>query len=144
MAQRCFDVFRGLNLSQELHDLLADVDVMKITKTSANDIYRFHIQSDRLILKENIFKVESAIAKQVFAGTDTKVRLVEKYNLSKQYDVKKLWDIYYDSLLLEYKDRDVIVFSMLKNAQYEFTDETHLTICLAESIISDAYGLNFK
>ncbi len=144
MAQKFFDVFRGLNLSQELSDMLADVLVTKITKTSANDIYRFHIQSDRLILKENIFKIEAAIKKQIFAKTDTRPRLVEKYNLSRQYDVKKLWDIYFDSLLLEYKDRDVIVFSMLKNARYEFTDEQHLTIKLAESIISDAYAKKVK
>ncbi len=144
MAQKFFDVFGGLKLSQELQELLADVFVTKITKTSANDIYRFHIQSGRLILKESILKIESAIEKQIFAGTDTKVRLVEKYNLSRQYDVIKLWDIYYDSLLLEYKDRDVIVFSMLKNAQYEFANETHLTIRLAESIISDAYAQKVK
>ncbi|MCM1467905.1 MAG: hypothetical protein NC086_07120, partial [Alistipes sp.] len=144
MAQKFFDVFKGLNLSQELSGMLADVEVTKITKTSANDVYRFYIQSDRLILKENIFKIESAIRKQIFAKTDTKPRLVEKYNLSKQYDVKKLWDIYFDSLLLEYKDKDVIVFSMLKNAAYEFTDETHMTIRLPESIISDAYAQKVK
>lgn len=144
MAQKFFDVFRGLNLSQELSDMLADVEVTKITKTSANDIYRFHIQSDRLILKENILKIEAAIKKQIFAKTDTRPRLVEKYNLSRQYDVKKLWDIYFDSLLLEYKDRDVIVFSMLKNARYEFSDEQHLIIKLAESIISDAYAEKVK
>ena len=51
MAQKFFEVFKELSLSEELKDVLADVLVTKITKTSANDIYRFHIQSERLIFK---------------------------------------------------------------------------------------------
>ncbi|MDD6571670.1 MAG: PolC-type DNA polymerase III, partial [Thermoflexaceae bacterium] len=144
MAQKFFDVFKELSLSQELKDILADVSVTKITKTSANDIYRFYVQSERLISKENIFKIEDAITKQVFKKSGTKAKLVERYNLSRQYTTKKLWDIYYESLLLEYKERDVIVYSMLKGAEYEFLDETHLKIMLTESIISDAYAEKVK
>ena len=144
MAQKFFEVFKELSLSQELKDMLADVEVTKITKTSANDIYRFHVQSDRLIAKENILKIEDAITKQVFKKTPTKAKLVERYNLSRQYTAPKLWDIYFESLLLEYKERDVIVFSMLKNAKYTFLDDSHLKIDLAESIISDAYADKVK
>ncbi len=144
MAQKFFEVFKELKLADDLMDMLADVEVTKITKTSANDIYRFHIFSERLILKEYILKIEDAINKQIFKDSNTQARIVERYNLSKQYDVKNLWEIYFESLLLEYKERDVIVYSMLKAASFTFTDDMHLKIELTESIISDAYADKVK
>ena len=139
MGQKFFEVFNGLSMPKELTDILADVEVTKITKTSANDVYRFHIQSDRLIEKEYILKAEAIITKNIFKGK-TKAKIIERYNLSKQYTAPKLWDIYYDSLLLEFKEQDIIIYSMLKKAQYTFTDDMHLTIHAAESIVSDYYS----
>ncbi|MGN0160352.1 MAG: PolC-type DNA polymerase III [Lachnospiraceae bacterium] len=144
MSQMFFEVFKELPLNKELTELMQQVEVTKISKTSTNDVYRFYIQSSRLISKENILKIEKAIDKKVFANSNTRARLVERYNLSKQYTTRKLWDIYFESLLLEYKHQDVIIYSMLKGAEYHFEDDEHLVITLAETIISETYSERVK
>ncbi len=139
MSQKFFEVFKDISLPQELKDMLADVLITKITKTSANDVYRFHIESERLILKEDIIKIENAITRQVFKGTGTTARIIERYYLSKQYNAAKLWDIYKESILLEYREKDAIIYSVLKSAKFKFTDDEQLNISLAKSIVSEEY-----
>lgn len=140
MAEMFFGVFRDLQLDKELKELLADAKVEKITKTSANDAYRFHIVSNRLIEKEYIYNIEEEIRKQVFKGADISVKLIERYELSGAYTPKKLLDVYFDSLLCEMKHKNALYYNLLRNSQYVFEDENTLVFKTDKTIVAEEFA----
>jgi DNA polymerase-3 subunit alpha (Gram-positive type) len=138
--QAFFDVFKTLKITDELRDIFLDVLISKISKSSAAGTYRFQIESSRIIAKENIFKMENEINRQVLYKSGYTARLAERYHLSAQYTPEKLFRIYKESLLEELKFHNMLYYSMFKDAECEFTQENVLTIKAAKSIVADAYG----
>ncbi|EEC57089.1 hypothetical protein BACPEC_01577 [[Bacteroides] pectinophilus ATCC 43243] len=100
-----FEVFSALRIDdQELKDNFADAEVVKVTKTSTNSLARVYVKSRHLIHKELVYKMEDILKSQVFRIKNMDVRIIDRYDLSKQYTPQKIMDVYYDSILLSWKN----------------------------------------
>ncbi len=123
MSKAFFDVFPSLKLDTGLQDLFAQVTVDKVTSTKRKDFLRVYIASDRLIQKEDIFRVEKEIKKQFFPNMPIVIKFYEHFHLSAQYDAKKLMDAYGDSILLELREYSPVEYNLFKRADISFVDE---------------------
>ena len=129
MSKAFFDVFPSLKLDTGLQDLFAQVTVDKVTSTKRKDFLRVYITSERLIQKEDVFRVEKDIKKQFFPNMPIVIKFYEHFHLSAQYDPKKLMDAYGDSILAELREYSPVEYNLFKRADIEFTeDKMQLTV----------------
>ncbi len=110
------------------------VQVERISATRAHDLYRVYITCERLIEKSVIYKVEKELQRQLFStrplpsGALPEVKIYEKFQLSGQYTLSALMDMYQESLLLELRNYSPILYSMLKNGQITYTSENSIVL----------------
>ena len=100
MEKMFFEVFPQLQLGEHLSGLFAQVVVPKVTMTSAKDLIRVYISSEKLIHKKYILETERSIKDQLFSAVDVKIKIIEKFTLSRQYTPEKLMPLYRESILL--------------------------------------------
>ena len=130
------EVFPSLQLDNELKKLLETAEVTKISANHDHSHIRIYLLAERLIFKSNIWTIEEAIAKQIFAGQDINVKIIEKFKLSEQYNAQSLTDIYFDSILEELNDYSVLEYNLLRTAKKKFDKPNHLLLTLEETIIA--------
>ena len=135
MAKKFFDVFPTLKLDTGIYDLFEQTMVEKVSATRRKDFLRIYLSSDRLIQKEDIFKVEREIKKQFFPSATMVIRIYEKYNLSAGYTPKKLTDVYRESILLELKAHSPIEYNMFKNADFDYPEEGQVRLTMEDTIL---------
>ncbi len=134
MSQSFFEVFPTLKLEGDCRAYMELTTVERIATTRARDLYKVYITCNRLIEKQYIYKIEKELQRQLFSaaeepdGKGPEVKIYEKFILSDQYDVKKLLDIYMDSILMEIRNYSPLLYSMLKKAEitYKGDNETVL------------------
>lgn len=136
MAKRFFDVFPGLKLDGGVRSLFEKVSVERVTATRQKDFIRVYISCERLILKEMIFDMEEEIKKQLFPNCNITVKIQEKFHLSAQYDLEKLLDVYYDSILLELKECSPVEYSIFRNAEITFPGDGRLKLAVPDTVIA--------
>ncbi|MCR4956016.1 MAG: PolC-type DNA polymerase III [Lachnospiraceae bacterium] len=136
MSKKLFDVFDELNIDHDLLNLLQNVEVEKISTNSARDFLRIYILSPRIIFKKNIYLLEEELKKQIFKNKDLKVVIKERFALSKQYNAKTLYDVYKDSMLLELKHKNNLLFSVMETAHVDFEENNNMKVSLKNTIVS--------
>ena len=136
MAKRFGEVFPGLQLSDSVRELFDKATVERVTASRRRDFVRVYLECDRLIGKEMIFDMEQEIRKQLFPNHEITVKIQEKFHLSAQYDLKKLMEIYRDSILLELKECSPVEYSIFKNAQISFPEPDRMKLSLADTVLS--------
>ncbi len=136
MGKVFFDVFPTLQLNPDVSELLADVEVTKITTNKEKSSLRIYIDSKRLIHKKSIYYMENSIASQFFPGNGTSIKVVENYHLSGQYTPEKLLESYKDSILTELRSYNAIEYSLFKRADTRFVEESVLQLTLEDSIVA--------
>ncbi len=136
MAKSFFEVFPSLQLNKEAARRFEPVFVERIGTTRRKDILRVYLFCERLIQKEDVLHVQEELKRQLFSRTDMTVRLIERYALSAQYDAKKLIDAYYDSLLLELREYDHVMFSMMKKAKFSYPEEREILIEVEDTVLA--------
>ena len=82
LQMKLFDTFPTLEFNEEMMDILADVDVLKVATNSAKTRLRVYIVSKRLIPKHIIFALEDGFRKQIPPFKTLDIHVVEKYELS--------------------------------------------------------------
>ena len=135
MGKPFFDVFPSLKLEKNVHDIMEQTTVEKVSATKRKDYLRVYILSSRLIMKEDIWQTESAIKSQLFPTANLTVKVYEKFALSEQYNAQKLLDVYYDSMLQEIREYSNVEYNILKNAQFSFPQENSVVVSLEDSVI---------
>jgi len=135
MEKPFLEVFPGLHIGDELKELLKLVMVEKVAMPKDRSSLRIYIVSPRLIHKQNIYSMEDGIAKQLFPGRSIAVKIQEKYRLSAQYTTKKLYDVYKDSILLEFKQYGMIEHNILRKGQIEFVEDDVMMITTEDNMI---------
>ncbi|MGN1186983.1 MAG: PolC-type DNA polymerase III N-terminal domain-containing protein, partial [Lachnospiraceae bacterium] len=127
---KLFEAFPTLEFNEDITDILADVEVIKVTTNSAKTRLRVYILSKRLIPKQIIFELEAAFVRQLPPFRTMDVHVVEKYELSGQYNQEKLWGLYRESILEELKRESIFDYDLLKKAKVRFTagDRMELTV----------------
>ena len=136
MEKNFFEAFPNLKLTGARKDLFEQVVVERITATRRKDILRIYIRSERLIEKEEVYGVEQEIKKQFFPKDNIIIKIYEKFILSSQYNPEKLMDIYKESVLMELKDSEHMLYTMFRQADMEFPDEQTVKLTLEDSVIT--------
>lgn len=140
MTKTFKEVFPTLKLDKDMENLLETADVTRISVNHARDFYKIYVKAKRLIFKKNIWKLEESIKKQIFKSKDITVKIIESYELSSQYTPKTLFDVYFDSILDEINSHSVLLYNLLRTSKWSFTDDTHVTVTLEETIIAKTRG----
>ncbi|MDY3250719.1 MAG: PolC-type DNA polymerase III, partial [Candidatus Choladocola sp.] len=136
--QKAFsEVFPTLDLDDSLQGLLEYVQVARVTLNRERDFMRVYLESEKLIYKKHILEIEQAIKDQLFSDVRMTVKIIEKFHLSKQYTPRKLMSVYEDSILLELKNYNALLYSLLCGAGKEFTGEDTLCLKIPDSVIAD-------
>ena len=136
MKKNFFEAFPNLKLTGARKDLFEQVVVERITATRRKDILRIYIRSERLIEKEDVYGVEQEIKKQFFPKDNIIIKIYEKFILSGQYNPEKLMDTYKDSVLMELKDTEHMLYTMFRQADMEYPDEQTVKLILEDSVIA--------
>ncbi len=134
MAKQFLEVFPTLKLNQEMAALLEPVMVERITATKRKDFLRIFLSSTYLIAKDQIFRLEKEIKKQLFPYAEMVIKIYEKYRLSAQYNPEKLLSVYRDSILLELKEYSHVEYMMFKGADIVFPEENRMTLTVRDSV----------
>ena len=136
MEKRFFEAFPNLKLTGTHKDLFEQVVVEKVTATKRKDLLRIYIRSERLIEKEDVYAVENEIKKQFFPKDNIVIKIYEKFMLSEQYNPEKLMQVYKDSILMELKECEHMLYTMFRTAQMEFPDNNTMELTLEDSVIA--------
>ena len=136
MEKNFFEAFPNLKLTGARKDLFEQVVVERITATRRKDILRIYIRSGRLIEKEEVYGVEQEIKKQFFPKDNIIIKIYEKFILSSQYNPEKLMDTYKESVLMELKDSEHMLYTMFRQADMEFPDGQTVKLTLEDSVIA--------
>ncbi len=136
MEKNFFEAFPNLKLTGARKDLFEQVVVERITATRRKDILRIYIRSERLIEKDDVYGVEQEIKKQFFPKDNIIIKIYEKFILSSQYNPEKLMDTYKDSVLMELKDTEHMLYTMFRQADMEYPDEQTVKLILEDSVIA--------
>ena len=137
MAKKFFEVFGELKLNEDLISLLQEVTVEKISTNSARDFLRVWILSPRLIQKKNIYLLEEELKKQIFKNLKLNLNIIEKYELSRQYHAEYLYRDYRESMLLELRKKNALLYNVLETARVSFEDESTMHLSLQKTLVSD-------
>ena len=135
MGKKFFDVFPTLKLDTGLKDLYGQVMVDKVSATKRKDFLRVYISSDRLIQKEDVFRVEGEIKRQFFPNAAMVIKIYERFQLSSQYTPEKLMDTYRDSILLELREYSPVEYNLFKNADVEFTEDNQMLLTVEDTVL---------
>ncbi|SHI35309.1 PolC-type DNA polymerase III [Parasporobacterium paucivorans] len=130
-----FDVFPTLEVNNELGGLFREVEVKKVTTTSAKSSLRVHIENEKPIPKDKVFIMEETIRKQVCGYAAIKVEIVEKYNMSGRYSLGDVLSLYKDSVFFEIKNTNTIGYSILKSSQIIISGENSIKITVEDGLI---------
>ena len=136
MAKAFAEVFPTLKLDDELKRLLDTAEVTKISANHDHSHIRIYLLAERLIFKSKVWKLEEEIKNQIFASQNVTVRIIEKFQLSEQYNAKTLTEIYFDSVLEELYAYSVLEYNLLRTAKKEFDKPNHLILTLEKTIIA--------
>lgn len=136
MDKLFFEVFPDLRINQDMTSLLKEAFVTKVSTNSLRDSLRIYLRSNRLIHKSNIFQLEASIKKQLFPRRSMDIKIIEKYQLSGQYNPEKLLSVYRESMLEEIKNYSLIIHSIIKNAGMNFPRVNVLQLIVTDSVIA--------
>ena len=131
-----FEVFPGLELNNELSELLKHVEVMRVVSNRDRTAVRVYINSDRLIFRKNILLLEKSIQKQLMNSNSLSVKIIEKYALSEQYSLAKLLTIYKDSIISEIKDYNIMMGIFFKKSDYDIENDNVMKLHIEDNVIS--------
>ena len=134
--KRFLDVFPGLHMDDTMQELLALVEVEKVSMSRDRSSIRVTIVSPRLIMKQDIQKLEAGIRTQLFPGKQIRIQIIEKYRLSGQYTQEKLLAAYKDSLLSELRDYSIIEYTILRKAECTFPKPDVLRMTIEDTMVN--------
>ena len=135
MGKKFFDVFPTLKLDTGLKDLYEQVIVDKVSATKRKDFLRIYISSDRLIQKEDVFRIEAEIKRQFFPNAAMVIKIYERFHLSSQYTPEKLMDAYRDSILSELHEYSPVEYNLFKKADIEFAEDNKLLLTMEDTVL---------
>ena len=137
MTKMFAEVFPPLHVEQGLQDLLEQVKVEKVTSNRAKNFIRVYLVSGKLIHKEQLFQLEKTLKKQLFGASDITVRILERYELSGQYNPEKLMELYKDSILFELRHYSMLEYNLFRGAKIEFPEANILKMELAKTTLGE-------
>lgn len=144
MAERkqFFNVFPGFECPGALKELFDNVYVSEAVLVKSEKTLKIHTDSKILIAKKDIYAIEDLLAEFVFQG-NMRVKLIEHYDLSEQYNISKLTDIYKESLLFELQTESSVLYRLVKNAEW-YMDGNIITLTLDDTFLAKTRSVDIK
>ncbi len=136
MAKSFFEVFPQLNLDTDLHGMLDDATVSKVSTTRQRNSLRIYLGCGRLLPKEKIYFLESELKRQLFPHHTMNIKIIEHFQLSEQYTLKNLLDVYWSSILTEFHRYSLLEYNLLRQAKVDVVEENTLRISLEDSVLA--------
>lgn len=137
MQKPFLEVFPTLDLEDEVQSLIEFVQVSRVTMNRERDFIRVYLESEKLIHKKYIYKIEQAIKDQLFSDVRMTVKIIEKFHLSRQYTPRNLMPVYEESILLEMKNYNALLYSLMKSAEKDFLEDDTLCLKIPDTVIAD-------
>ena len=109
-------VFPHLKPPARLSDLMELSEVTRVTMNPENTLMCVYLASQQWIAKEDIYRLEECIEEQLFKNIKLKVKVIEKFRLSRQYSVENFYELYRPSILLELERYNKVLYSLMRNA----------------------------
>ena len=135
MAKSFFEVFPQLKLDTDLHGMLDDATVSKVSTTRQRNSLRIYLGCGRLLPKEKIYFLESELKRQLFPHHTMNIKIIEHFQLSEQYTLKNLLDVYWSSILTEFHRYSLLEYNLLRQAKVDVVEEKTLRISLEDSVL---------
>ncbi len=130
------EVFPTLKLNNELSNLFSDVEVIRVVNKKNESALRVYIQSAFIIEKSYIYSVEREIIRQLFPDNDINITIQEQFNLSKQYNVKNLLEVYKDSIIEEFKNYNHFDYLAVYHADFEFPEDNCVKVVFDDTLMA--------
>ena len=111
MGKKFFEVFPKLFIEDELRELIEDAKVTRVTSNPEKTRLRVYLRSEQWIHKKHIYFLEEAIREQFFTGLQMEIKIIETFELSRQYTPEKFLDVYRDSIMLELKNYSCLLYT---------------------------------
>ena len=140
MSKAFFEVFPTLKIRGDLYDLFSRISVTKVAFNRDHTWLKVYTDSDHLVHRQQIVRMEEALTAAVCGGTQVRVRLMEHYSLSAQYNAQLLMHEYYDSLVYEMWQASPILGTCFKDARLDYPTSDHVVVHLEDSCISRGEG----
>lgn len=137
-----FEVFPGFDCPEALKDLFKQVYVTEATLVKSEKTLKLKTESKILIPKQDVYVIEDLLGDFVFQG-NMRVKLIESYDLSNQYDISKLTEVYKDSLLFELQAESSVLYRLVKNAEW-FIDGNIITMTLDDTFLAKTRSVDIK
>lgn len=144
MSKTFLEVFPTLNIADKLTELLKLVEVDRVTTPGDRSSIRVYIKSQRLIPKELIYALEQGIKDQLFPRKKVIIKIIEKYELSKQYTPEKLLAAYRESILLELKNYSMMEYHIFKKSEYWFEQQNQLHMKIEDNLVTKEKSVELK
>lgn len=138
MGTPFFTVFPELHLNNECSSLLTDTTVSKVCASNSRRLLKIHVESTHLIPRMVIRQVEDEIKRQLFGNAEAEIEIREKFILSKQYTPQTLFNIYYDSILLDLSVSSELEASLFHKAGKNFLSEKQLQLQFQDNFIIES------
>lgn len=136
MNKEFSEVFPGLKVTGELEDLIETMEVSRVGITKKKDLLRVYLVSSQWIHKNHIFALEQAIKNQFFRNVQIQVKIIEKFQLSRQYTPENLLKVYQSSILTELREYSIFLCNLFQTAAISFTEEEVMNLELVDSVIA--------
>ena len=138
------EVFPGLKLSDDIDDLIRQTEIKGITMFEKEKKMVISIISTNLIFKQDIYKAESQISNSIFPDGKGRCIIDEHFNLSGQYRLKNITDVYRDSFQEEIKNESRVCYRFLKHGEWTCNDDNVLTLALEDSEIARSRSMEIR
>ncbi len=129
-----FEVFPTLKLPGVLQELFSHVNVKMIMRTRDRKEFHIYTESKSLIQKQDIFRVENELKKQVFRGVGIRPRIHESFILEGDFSTETLMGIYRESMALELREEYPIINQLYRKSEVGCSGNT-ITVSVPEAMI---------
>ncbi|NLJ97488.1 MAG: hypothetical protein GX321_10090, partial [Clostridiales bacterium] len=129
-----FEAFDQVTCDKELKELFGQAEVEKVIASKQNNTILIHIKSKRLIHWKNIKRMEELLNKQLFLHTPNKASILPHFELSRGYNLEKIFSIYRDSIVEELRDISIVTYHILTMAKSK-VEGNNIIIKVTESCV---------
>ena len=136
MAKSFFEVFPQLKLDTDLQGMLDDATVSKVSTTRQRNSLRIYLGCGRLLPKEKVYFLEDELKRQLFPQHVMNIKIIEKFQLSEQYTLKNLLDVYWNSILTEFHRYSLLEYNLLRHAKLDVVEEKVLCVSLEDTVLA--------
>ena len=127
------DVFTSVDLKEDLKVIFSDVTIDQIIVNDRQSLMKIYISYNKLIPKNYVISLEKELQKKLGGAGVNKIKLYEKYRLPENYTTVVWFETYKDSIQLELKEYDYILYTMFKRSDFTFLDENTLSVIVPEN-----------